>query len=816
MAEVILCEKPKVGRDTARLLGIQESRDGYIVCRGGSTIVTWAIGHLLEQAAPDEYDPRYRRWAWQDLPILPETFKVSPNLKTKGQLKVIKQLLAQASRVLIATDAGREGELIAREILDHCGYRGLVDRVWSTAQDDASLLAALHCPLPGAKTEPLYRSALARQRSDWLVGMNLSRAVTLRFGQKTGSREVHSIGRVKTPTLTLVYRRDESIRAFVAREYFELGATVRAETGLTVELVYRPKDEDRLFERAKADALRAAAQGARGSIRVETQPKKEEPPKLFDLTELQKCGNARFGWSAKRTLELAQALYQERKAITYPRSDCPYLPESQIKDTPAILAIAAAALGDPALALLQPVIRKSVFNDAKMADQEHNAIIPTAARQAFEAFSPEEAKLYRLILRRYVAALMPAREYDETVIGFEAAGITFKTKGQVTRVAGWRALYADGDERAGDPKEDALPPIADGMSGVAESVVVLACKTTPPAAYTEATLLEDMKSVAKFVTNPAHKQRLKETSGIGTVATRAAILEELKSGGYLLLAGKHLRCAPKGRELIAWLDAHLPRLTDPGETALWEDAFLQIEKGEVSVEQFVAGIAQVIRQHLGTLERAIPEEALKPTAVPCPSGKGVLLEGEARYQSPGYPALRLPKVVCGVAVGPEDWAKTLAGEKLVRDGFVSKEKKRFRAALAFNRDQVKIEFDFEAAAVPPQTVKSVCPRSGQPVLDAGRWFSFPGWPEVRCWKVIAGRAMRPEEFIPALEHGRTGPLSGFKGKGDKPFAACVVLDRKTGRFGFDFLPRGRQAPPESSPNGFALKLTRPRGSKRKS
>ena len=782
--ELVLCEKPKVGRDTARLLGIQEQHREYIICSGGK-VVTWAIGHLLQQDEPESYDPRYRQWSWHHLPIIPEAFKISPNPRTKDQLKAIRGLLKKASKVLIATDAGREGELIAREILEHCVYKGPIDRVWAQAQDDSSLLAALKAPLPGIKTEGLYRSALARQQSDWLVGMNMSRAVTLRLRQKTASRDTHSIGRVKTPTLKLVYDRDEAIRKFVSQEFFELGATIRAENDQTVEMTFRPKEEERIFDRAVAEKLAAAATGARGPIQVKTEPKKEEPPKLFELTELQKRCNALFGWSAKKTLDLAQTLYQDRHAITYPRSDCPYLPDEQKKDIPVILAIAGALLGDPKVAQLKPVIRKSVFDSAKV--EEHNAIVPTTARPQFESFSKEEASLYNLIVKRYVAALMPAREYDETEMSFQAGDILFKTKGQVTKSLGWRALYLQSDEEIQDKL---LPAIADQTPGVAESVEVVARKTTPPKPYTEATLLEDMKSVAKFVINPEHKKRLKETSGIGTVATRAAIIEELKHPRcqYLLLNGKYLHCTEKGAHLIAWLDSYLPRLTDPVETALWEDALREIEKGAVKPEQFVAGISQTIGQNLKTLLNAIPDEVMKPSGVQCPSGKGELLEGGFRYQSPGFPNIRLPKVICGLAISAEQYAKILSGQKIVLEGFFSKKKKRnFSAALVFNKETQKIEFEFPTVdSAPPQVLEIRCPKTNEPVLAAEKWFTFPGWPEIRCWKTIANRTMKPEDFIPALQNGRTELLSGFRSRKGKAFDCYLVLDAESKRFSFAF------------------------------
>jgi len=399
---------------------------------------------------------------------------------------------------------------------------------------------------------------------------------------------------------------------------------------------------------------------------------------------------------------------------------------------------------------------------------------------------------------------MPAREYDETEMSFQATEVLFKTKGQVTKSPGWRSLYLQGED---DIQDKVLPPIPDQMPGVAESVDVFSRKTTPPKPYTEATLLEDMASIAKFVTNPEHKKLLKETSRIGTVATRAAIIEELKEGRcqYLVLQGKYLHATPKGSALIAWLDGHLPRITDPAETALWEDGFREIEKGEVTPDQFVSGIAQTLRQHLSTLVRVIPDEALVATTVQCPSGKGFLMEGGSGYTSPGYPNVRLPKVFCGANISASEWARVLAGEKVAREDFYSKDKKkRFQAALVFNRDKQQIELDFGGQnKTPPQPLDLLCPKTKQPVLESEKYFTYPGWPEVRCWKVIARRAMQPEDFGPALQTGRTELLEGFKSKEGNPFSAYLVFDGKKNKFSFGFNER-------QEAKRVTLKLTKPR------
>lgn len=601
--KVYLAEKPSQGKDIAEVLGSRRRGDGFIETVDG--VVTWAIGHLLELAPPEEYDKSLGRWNWESLPIIPPAFRWIPKEKTKPQLKVIRELLKKASAVVVATDADREGEMIAREVLDYCKFKGSISRLWLSALDPESIKAALQRLKNGSETEPLYHAARARSQADWLVGMNLTRGLTVRMRQ-SWERQVISIGRVQTPTLGLVVRRDREIANFVSRDYFEIAADVAAGNGTRVKLRYAPRDEDRMFERSKADSIAAAATGTRGPLKVEVENKRQGPPKLFSLAGLQIKANKAFGWGADETLRIAQALYEKHKLTTYPRTDSEFLPEEQIGDVAVITAHLLKLNVFKDLAFAEPVFRKTVFNTAKVS--AHHAIIPTRVPANLSSLSAEERDAYLLIARSYLAALMPDYQWEQTRITLKAGGVVFAATGNVPLVPGWKAVF--GAAAAEEQEESAvLPKIPDGTPALVEKTAVEGKKTEPPAYYTEGTLIADMKSVAKFVADPARRARLKETSGIGTEATRAGILETLKGREYLTAKGKKVVSTEKGQGLIELLEKHLPALTDPGETAVWEDGFEEIIARRGDGEKFVAAVGKRVGEYLDVLGGKLPATA---------------------------------------------------------------------------------------------------------------------------------------------------------------------------------------------------------------
>jgi DNA topoisomerase III len=433
MKTLYLAEKPAQARDIAAVLGVAKRAEGFIELRNGDK-VTWAIGHLLELAPPEAYNEAWGGyWKWDQLPMIPAAWKYQVNRKTSKQLAVIKSLLKEADRVVIATDAAREGELIAREIMEYCKFKGKVDRFWTSSLVEDDIRAALRSLKPGAETYPLYEAALARSHSDWLVGLPGTRAATL-AAQIRG--DYFPLGRVKTPTLALLVRRELEIRGFTARAYYELDATVRTASGATLTLSHAPGAEHRITSKDVALALQRKAEGASGPLQVESSPGSESPPLPFSLPALQKEANAKLGFTARTTLTLAQALY-EKKALTYPRTDCRYLAQSQIAEIPDVLAAVKLKLAQKvgALEALGVTARPGTFNDAKLLD--HHAIVPTKLALPLEG---TELQLYTLVATRYLQTLGPDCKFTETKVLLDANGVPFKTSGRVVTSPGWTVL----------------------------------------------------------------------------------------------------------------------------------------------------------------------------------------------------------------------------------------------------------------------------------------------------------------------------------------------------------------------------------------
>lgn len=438
MTTVILAEKPSQARDIAKVIGVKASRDGFIELTNGWK-VTFAVGHLLELAQPAEYNPAWGgRWAWEQLPMIPEKFKRVPVERTLKQLRIIKSVLADAKTVVIATDAGREGELIAREILEHVRFRGEVKRFWTSSLVEADIRKALNNLLEGSATYPLYEAAEARARSDFLLGLTGTRAASLAARVRG---DYFALGRVKTPTLALVCRRDEAIEKFGAKKYFELEAAVKTASGHTLKMVHSRPEEARITDKAAAQALMKQANGARSPLRVLKTPESEGAPLPYSLPALQKDANRVLGLSAANTLKVTQALY-EKKVLTYPRTDCAYLAESQIAEIDGVLNAVRSHLG-PAVAELRKMgvtARKSTFNDAKLTD--HHGIIPTSHTEKLEG---PELQLYLLVAHRYLQALAPDCKFISTKVSMDANGVLFKASGKTVTDPGWTRFKMGAD-----------------------------------------------------------------------------------------------------------------------------------------------------------------------------------------------------------------------------------------------------------------------------------------------------------------------------------------------------------------------------------
>ncbi|WP_457970170.1 DNA topoisomerase III [Pseudomonas sp. R4-84] len=596
-----LCEKPSQAKDIAAVLGATRRGDGCWL--GANVTVTWCIGHLLETAPPDAYDARYKRWVLADLPIVPAQWKMTVKPKTASQYKAVKRLLGEAKELVIATDADREGEMIARELVEHCRYRGPIQRLWLSALDEASIRKALAALRPGAETFNLYHSALGRSRADWLIGMNMSRLFTL-LGRQSGYQGVLPVGRVQTPTLRLVVDRDRSIANFVPVAYWAIDVQLsHAGTAFAAQWRADPDacdDQERCLNQALArNAAQAMGNAATARVtKVRTERLREAPPLPFDLGTLQEVCSKKLGLGAQETLDIAQSLYETYKLITYPRSDCGFLPLSQHSEAPAILA--ALAQADPALAPLrdhlQPQRKSRAWNDAKVS--AHHGIIPTAAAKNLDKLAAKQRAVYTLIRARYLAQFLPNHEYDRTQADFDCAGQDLRAVGKQIVELGWKRALPEALAPARGreaPTPQTLPPLAEGRDCNVDAVTPKDLWTQPPKPFTEGDLIKAMKNVAKLVEDPLLKQKLKDTTGIGTEATRASIIQGLLDRGYLVKNGKALSATPAAFSLI---DAVPRAIADPGTTAIWEQALDMVQSGEMSLEEFVTRQAAWMSKHV--------------------------------------------------------------------------------------------------------------------------------------------------------------------------------------------------------------------------
>lgn len=665
-----LCEKPDQGRIVARALGGGTAKQGAISCPG-NVVVTWARGHLLMPFMPQDYDPALARWSWDTLPIVPSPFRFRPRDDDSArQMKVIAEALRGAAKVVIATDADREGELIAYEILLQLKWNGPIERLWLSDLTLPAVQKALRNLKPGAETRPLFHAALARCCADYLVGINMTRAATLKLRQ--GSGKPLSIGRVQTPVLALIVRLERKLQNFKPEDYFELVAEVATAGGHSLRMRHAPPPEKRILDKAKADALAKRATGAAGPLRVKTEDKKTAPPPLFDLNLLQQAANARYGWSAEHTLKIAQALYETYQATTYPRTDSSALPVEHKQNVPTLLkhllALPEFAHLSPALA--RPILRDTVYDDAKVT--AHHAIVPTLQATDPARLPPDERRLFLLICRHYLAAHLPDYAYKSTTIQLDANGVLFVARGNQPVFAGWKDAFAKAaaedaadvkDEKKDDEEDEAatLPPVADGERGTARKVEVVAKKTTPPSRFTEKTLLQAMKNIANYVEDPAAKKRLKQTSGIGTSATRAGIIETLKQREYIVVRKRQLVPTETGMSLIASIEATIPRYADPAETANWEDVLEDIAQSKASWKDFVLKIAKMVDGDLATLrtKEGLQRIDASKNQTPKEPGGAQARKGTGRGKKKSAPATSDRETPLKVAYDDREAAKRL-------------------------------------------------------------------------------------------------------------------------------------------------------------
>ena len=609
---LFIAEKPSVAKAIVAELGSASRGDGFITCKDGS-VVTWCFGHLLEQAEPDAYlpddVPRTKKgskvWRFEDLPIFPKTWKLLPknDKGVKKQLATIGKLLKKASLVVHAGDPDREGQLLVDEVLEHFRYTGRALRFWVSAQDSVSIRKGLANLQDNGKFVGMKWAALGRSRADWLLGMNLSRAYTLTEGKK----ELIAVGRVQTPTLALVAKRDAAIRHFKPVPYFIIKARLGSDKPFTA--VWEPGDsqtgvdeQKRLVDRGIAVALQQRLNTVNQAIVVSYSrtPKKIAQPKAFSLADIQLAASNHFGFSAEKTLSVCQSLYETHKATSYPRTDCSFLPESQHADARNVLAAIAKTMPSLAgiVAKCDCSIKSPTWNDKKIT--AHHGIIPTQQATDGSKFNDAERKIYLLISERYLANFLPAHEYLACSIELRIATERFSAKGRLVTKLGWKAVTGAADEDKTDDEGQALPELKAGLQVPVSGIECKEERTKPPAAFTEGTLIRAMENIHQAVDDPQSKKFLKEGDGIGTPATRAAIIAELKRKKYLEAKGKKIVATELGVHLLQVVP---DVMKNPVLTALFERILREVEAGKVPLGVFIEKQKKLVINELNRLRK---------------------------------------------------------------------------------------------------------------------------------------------------------------------------------------------------------------------
>ena len=606
--QLVITEKSSQAKDVRAAVG---SRYGAVLA---------AEGHLLDLCEPEDVNPAWKRWS--TVLLRPEGLygtKPASGGNKAAKLKSIRAALKSADRVWLATDCDREGQLIGQEILEHCRYRGEVQRVMFTAQDPETIRSAFRRARPNAEHAQLYEAAVARRQADQIYNLSLTRAATVTLGR--GAREVIGIGRVKTPTLAIACRRELEIRDFVPVTYFEVVATARARGG-AFRMRHAPKA--RIVERAKAQAVLEAARGFEGALRVRVEEKRQRPPRLHDLPSLQKLASSRFGWSAAKTLDVAQSLYdgEGKKVLTYPRAEVRYLPESAIADAPAIVEGLRAGRSYASVPVPSPpVIRKGrngAFHDKGLEGASHHAIVPNVntiadLRAIWPRLTRDEKTLFDVVARSYLASVMPDYRYRQTTVTLDARGFEFRATGRQPVEAGWRDAFPGWQpEEEKDAAAQALPVLEDAESGRLEEPAVEDKETRPPPRYGEGTLVEAMQNAWRFVDDQALRERLREAKGIGTPATRAAIIAGLKAQGFLAAQGKHIVPTERGLALFQVLGRADPALVDPGVTADLECLLDDVLTGKQKMMGAIDAVCDSARRIIGRLTARGHDQTVLP------------------------------------------------------------------------------------------------------------------------------------------------------------------------------------------------------------
>jgi DNA topoisomerase-3 len=817
---LVIAEKPSVAGDIAKALGGFDRKDGGDFFESDRFVVSSAVGHLLELAVPEEFEVTRGKWSFEKLPQLPPRFALRPIEKSESRLKVLQKLIKRkdVDAIVNACDAGREGELIFRNIIAYTGAKQPIERLWLQSMTPAAIRDGFLKLRSDQELRPLADASVCRSESDWLVGINGTRAMTA-FNSKTGGFHLTTVGRVQTPTLAIVVEREAKIRKFVARDYWEVLGTFDAAKGgypgrWFDEKFTRGDDKDaelkpeRLWDRTRAEAIRAKCQGKPGVVTEESKPTTSLSPLLYDLTTLQREANGRFGFSAKNTLGLAQALYEKHKVLTYPRTDARALPEdypATVKQTLDSLRDITGYAGLAEKILTQGWVRpnKRIFNNAKISD--HFAIIPTGVVP--KNLSEPEQKLYDLVTKRFLAVFFPAAEFLETTRITRVEGEPFRSSGKVLVKTGWLEVYG---KEADNDDTPTLCPVDQGERVHTSAVEVKASVTKPPPRYTEATLLSAMEGAGKLVDDEELREAMSER-GLGTPATRASIIEGLIAEQYMLREQRELKPTAKAFSLITLLNGlGVETLTKPEMTGNWEYQLKQMERGQLKREQFMDEIRRLTQDIVAKAKHfehdTIPGDfgVLK---VPCPKCGGEIHENYKKFQCQKCD-FALWKIAAGRQYEPAE-IETLIREKQVGplQGFRSKQGFPF-AAIVKLTPEFEAKFDFgddkkedgEAVVVDFTGKEPVgkCPKCGARVFEHGmnyvceKSLSAERTCDFKTGSIILQQVIDKVQIGKLLAEGKTDLLKGFVSKKTgRKFEAFLKYDG--GKVSFEFAPREKKA-----------------------
>ncbi|WP_175782411.1 DNA topoisomerase III [Burkholderia anthina] len=811
---LIIAEKPSVANDIARALGGFTKHDEYY--ESDEFVLSSAVGHLLEIAAPEEYEVKRGKWSFAHLPVIPPHFDLNPIAKSESRLKVLTKLMKRkdVDRLINACDAGREGELIFRLIAQHAKAKQPVQRLWLQSMTPQAIRDGFANLRSDTDMQPLADAARCRSEADWLVGINGTRAMTA-FNSKGGGFFLTTVGRVQTPTLSIVVEREEKIRRFIPRDYWEVRAQFVCAGGFYEGRWFDPKfkrDEldpekrdSRLWSLPAAETIVAACRDQIGTVSEESKPSTQLSPLLFDLTSLQREANGRFGFSAKNTLGLAQALYEKHKVLTYPRTDARALPEdylSTVQSTLEMLKESNNYLPHAKQVLDKGWVKpnKRIFDNSKISD--HFAIIPTL--QAPKALSEPEQKLYDLVVKRFLAVFFPAAEFRVTTRITEVAGHRFKTEGKVLVEPGWLQVYGRDAEGA----DANLVPVQKDEKVKADEIAAVALVTKPPARYSEATLLSAMEGAGKLVEDDELREAM-AAKGLGTPATRAAIIEGLLGEKYLVREGREMIPTAKAFQLMTLLRGlGVKELTAPELTGEWEYKLSQMERGNLGRDAFMQEIARMTQQIVKRAKEydsdTIPGD-YATLETPCPNCGGQVKENYRRFactkcefsisKIPGSRQFEIPEV------------EELLREKTIGplSGFRSKMGRPFSAILKLSFDDetknYKLEFDFgqdqggeegEAPDFSAQEPVGACPKCKGRVFEHGMSYvcehsvANPKTCDFRSGKVILQQEITREQMAKLLADGRTDLLPGFKSSRTGRNFKAFLVKQPDGKIGFEF------------------------------